>query len=83
MSDTRTDTARDHDDRDLIEGVDSEPDAVGGTSGHAIGRAVGARDEMNMVDDPEGSERATKSDAIDAGVAEPSNRASSNDDTES
>ncbi|MBN2972085.1 hypothetical protein JW805_08650 [Roseomonas aeriglobus] len=75
MSDTRTDTARAHDDRDLIEGVDSEPDAVGGTSSNAVGRAVGARDEMNIVDDPEGTERATKSDAIDAGVAEPSNRA--------
>lgn len=75
MSDTRTDTARAHDDSDLIEGLDSEPDAVASSSSNAVGRQVAARDEMGAIDDPDGTNRATKQDAIDAGVAEPTNRA--------
>jgi hypothetical protein len=77
MSDTRTETARDHDDSDIIDQAvaDSDPDAVASTSGGALAQDVGSQDELNAVDDPDGTTRATKHDDIDAGVAEPSNRA--------
>lgn len=75
MSDNRTDTAREHDDSDLIEGMNAEPEAVSGTAGGRLAQQVGSRDDLNAIDDPDGTTRATKQDDIDAGVAEPSNRA--------
>jgi len=76
MSDNRTDTARAHDDRDLIEGMESEPGAVSGTAGGALARDIGSADDMNVIDDPDGTTRATKQDDIDSGVATPSDRTS-------
>lgn len=78
MADTRTDTARAHDDRDLIEGQDSEPGAVFTTAGGALARDIGSRDDASVIDDPDGTTRATKQNDIDAGQAEPSNRARGN-----
>jgi hypothetical protein len=77
MSDTRTDTARANDDSDFIDQAvaDSEPDAVASTSGGALAQDVSTQDELNLVNDPDGTTRATKQDDIAAGVAEPSNRA--------
>ena len=52
---TRTETARDHDDSDLIDRATRE-DTPGqqGRAGGAIGRQLGTRDARKRVDDPEG-----------------------------
>jgi hypothetical protein len=71
----RTQSARDHDDTDIIEGMIPAGEAVTGTSGGALARDVGSRADLKQVDDPDGTTRATKQDDIDAGVAEPINRA--------
>ncbi|WP_294191594.1 hypothetical protein [uncultured Sphingomonas sp.] len=71
---TRTDTARDHDDKDLIEGMIPAGEAQTGTSGGALARDVGSQADMKTVTDPDGSTRATKQDDIDAGVAYDSDR---------
>ena len=70
----RTQTARDHDDRDIIEGMIPAGEAVPGTSGGALARDVGSRDDLAQVDDPDGTTRATKQADQDAGVAYPSDR---------
>ena len=79
MSDTRTDTARDHDDSALIEDQDSESGAIATSAGGALARDVGSQDDMADIDDPDAATRATKQDDIDAGIAESSNRASGGD----
>ncbi|WP_026325603.1 hypothetical protein [Sphingomonas sp. Mn802worker] len=71
---TRTDSARDHDDKDLIEGMIPAGDAQTGTSGGALARDVGSQADMKTVTDPDGTTRATKQDDIDAGVAYDSDR---------
>jgi len=56
MTDARNDraeTARRHDDRDLIEAAEDAPSAAG-TAGGRIQRDVGSRDEEKRIDDPEG-----------------------------
>ena len=72
----RTETARDNDDSDLIEGMipsgDAEPTSGGGG---ALGQDVGKQADLKQVTDPDGTTRATKQDDIDAGVAVPSDRA--------
>jgi len=70
----RTTTARDHDDKDVIEGMIPAGDAVAGTSGGALARDVGSQADLKQVDDPDGHTRATKQDDIDAGVAQRSDR---------
>lgn len=70
----RTTTARDTDDSELIEGMTSEPDAVGGTSANALGRDVGSQDDMKVIDDPDGRTRPMKSDDIHADQARASHR---------
>ena len=74
----RTQTARDNDDRDIIEGMIPAGDAVTGTSGGALARDVGSRADLKQVDDPDGTTRATKQNDIDAGVARDSDRRGSN-----
>ncbi len=78
MTDDRTDTARAHDDRALVEEMEDEarPSAVGGSGGGDLARDVGSRDDMNAVADPDGHERVTGEDAANAGVAEAPNRES-------
>ncbi|WP_294352525.1 hypothetical protein [uncultured Sphingomonas sp.] len=71
---TRTDTARDHDDKELIEGMIPAGEAQTGTSGGALARDVGSQADMKTVTDPDGTTRATKRDDIDAGVAYDSDR---------
>ncbi|SEK29315.1 hypothetical protein SAMN05216382_0129 [Sphingomonas palmae] len=71
---TRTDTARDHDDKDLIEGMIPAGEAQTGTSGGALARDIGSQADMKTVTDPDGTTRATKQDDIDAGVAYDSDR---------
>jgi hypothetical protein len=75
---TRTDSARDHDDKDLIEGMIAGGDAQTGTSGGALARDVGSQADMKTVTDPDGETRATKQDDINANVAYDSDRRGSN-----
>ncbi len=75
---TRTDSARDHDDKDLIEGMIPGGEAQTGTSGGALARDVGSQADMKAVTDPDGETRATKQDDINAGVAYDSDRRGSN-----
>ncbi len=71
----RTQTARDHDDRDLIEGMIPEGDAVAGSSGGQLNRDVGSQDDLTRaIDDPEAHERVSKQTAIDHGQARPADR---------
>ncbi len=71
----RTDSARDHDDTDLIEGMDPEVDAVAGSSGGQLQQQVGSKADLKRaVDDPEGDTRATKQDDTDAGQSYRSDR---------
>jgi len=67
----RTTAARDHDDRELIEGMIPAGEAVVGSSGGALQRDIGSQDDLKTVDDPEGSTRPEKADKI----AEDQNRA--------
>lgn len=70
----RTESARDHDDKDVIEGMIPAGEAQAGTAGGALARDVGSRADLEQVDDPDGTTRATKQDDIDAGVAVDSDR---------
>ena len=64
----RTESARAHDDRDLIEGMDPEVDAVAGSSGGRLQQEVGSKADLTRaVADPEADTRAEKQDDIDAG----------------
>lgn len=70
----RTESARDHDDKDVIEGMIPGGAAVPSSGGGALAREVGSAADLGQVDDPEGSVRPTKQDDIDAGVAYRSDR---------
>lgn len=71
----RTDTARDTDDRDLIEGMIPAGDADAGSGGGALAQDVGSQDDLTRaIGDPEGHERMTKQDDIDHGQARPADR---------
>lgn len=70
----RTETARDHDDKDLIEGM--IPMATGGgTSGGQLAVDVGTQNDLTRaVDDPDAHQRVTKSNDIDHGQSRPADR---------
>ncbi len=70
----RTTSARDHDDKDVIEGMIPAGDAQQGSSGGALARDVGSQDDLKQVDDPDGTTRPTKQADIDAGQAYRSDR---------
>ncbi|MBB3474520.1 hypothetical protein [Sphingomonas sp. BK345] len=70
----RTESARDHDDKDVIEGMIPGGEAVPSSGGGALAREVGSAADLGQVDDPDGSVRPTKQDDIDAGVAYRSDR---------
>ena len=71
----RTDSARDHDDTDLIEEMIPAGDAEATSGGGALARDVGSQADLKQVTDPDATTRATKQDDIDAGVASTSDRA--------
>jgi hypothetical protein len=72
---SRTETARENDDRDLIEGMIPAGDAVAETSGGALARDVGSQDDLTRsIDDPEARDRVTKQDDIGHGQARPADR---------
>lgn len=61
----RTQSARDHDDKDVIEGMipagSATPESGGGGR---LARDVGTKADLAQVDDPAGKTRATKEDDI-------------------
>ena len=69
-----TESARDHDDRDLIDGMIPAGEAQTQTSGGALARDVGSQADLKLVDDPDGTTRATKQDDNDAGRAHDGHR---------
>ncbi len=71
----RTETARDNDDTDLIEGMIPAGDAVAGSSGGRLAQDVGSKDDLTRaIDDPEAHERVTKQDDVNHGQARPADR---------
>jgi hypothetical protein len=47
MDNKRTETARDHDDSDLIDSMEGAP-SHGNRAGHGIGHDIGSRDELKQ-----------------------------------
>ncbi len=74
MEHPRTDSARDHDDRTIIDAAEEASETVGRAGGN-LQRNVGTQDEQEHVADPESHHRVTKSDAIDHDQDRPTNRA--------
>jgi hypothetical protein len=75
MAGDRTQDARDHDDRDLIEGMNPAGGAVPGSSGGHLQTDIGSQDDLaRAIDDPDGSTRPQKSDDIHNDQARPSDR---------
>ncbi|KQN93543.1 hypothetical protein ASE95_00905 [Sphingomonas sp. Leaf231] len=70
----RVQSARDHDDKDIIEGMIPAGGAVPSTGGGALARDLGSQDDLHQVDDPDGHERVTKQAAQDAGQSYRSDR---------
>ena len=71
----RTETARDHDDTDLIEGMIPADGATPGSSGGQLARDIGSQDDLTRaIDDPEAHERVSKQAAIDHGQSRPADR---------
>jgi len=71
----RTDTARETDDRDLIEGMIPGGEADAGSAGGALAHDVGSQDDLTRaIDDPDGHDRVTKQDDMDHGQARPADR---------
>lgn len=71
----RTDTARDTDDRDLIERMIPAGGADAGSAGGALAQDVGSQDDLTRaIDDPDGHDRVTKQDDIEHGQARPADR---------
>lgn len=73
MDNRRTDTARDHDDSDIIDNATGAPSGSG-TSGGNLQRDVATQSERDRVRDPEEMERVTKADDIAHNDAYPSQR---------
>ncbi len=74
----RVQSARDHDDRDVIEGMIPGGAAVPSTGGGRLAQEVASQDDLKQVDDPDGTTRPTKQDAIDAGQSYRSDRPAPN-----
>ena len=73
MTTDRTDTARAHDDHELIDAATKAPSGAGSAGGN-LQRDVASQTELDRVDDPDREERVTKQDAIDNNTAYPSER---------
>ena len=71
----RTETARDTDDTDLIEGMIPAGEAVAGSSGGTLAQDVGSKADLTRAtDDPEARDRVTRQDDVDHGQARPADR---------
>lgn len=67
MENPRTDSARAHDDSDLIDNAEAAP-AFGSASGGNLQRDVATQDELDHVAEPDATTRVQKSDAIEHGT---------------
>ncbi|GAA0663501.1 hypothetical protein FHT00_001235 [Sphingomonas insulae] len=71
----RTETARENDDTDLIEGMIPADEAVAGSGGGTLAQDVGSNADLTRaIDDPEARDRAAKQDDVDQGQARPADR---------
>ena len=61
MTNTRTETAKRHDDGDLVDQAENAPDQRGRAGGDKS-KAVGTRDEHKRVDDPDTTTGVDKAD---------------------
>jgi len=66
MSDRRTDTAREHDDSEMIDTIEPTP-SQGGRSGGTLQADVATQAALERVDDPEAHEGVDKQDDINHG----------------
>jgi hypothetical protein len=64
MDNRRTDTARDHDDSDLIDSIEPTP-PQGGSSGGNLQEDIATQAELERVRDPQAHEGVDKQDDID------------------
>ncbi|HTG38735.1 hypothetical protein [Sphingomonas sp.] len=62
MENPRTTSARDHDDRDIIDAAANAPDTAGRSGGN-LARDVATQAEQARIDDPDGSTGVNKADA--------------------
>ncbi len=71
----RTESARDHDDTDLIEGMIPAGDAQVGSAGGKLQTDVGSQDDLDhAIDDPGGTTRPEKADDMANNQSYPSDR---------
>lgn len=64
MDNRRTDTARENDDSDIIDGIEPAP-AEGGSSGGVLQEDVATKAELERVRNPNAHEGVEKQDKID------------------
>lgn len=64
MEHPRTTSARDHDDRELIENMESGP-SFATSSGGTMARDIGTQDEIAQITDPDAATRVRKGNAIE------------------
>ncbi len=70
----RTQSARDHDDKDIIKGMIPAGDATPSSAGGRLAQDIGSQADLKQVDDPDGTTGAEKQNKIDSGVAQRSDR---------
>ena len=71
----RTESARAHDDADLIEGMDADTGAAAGSSGGKLQQAVGSKADLTRaVDDRGATTRAEKADDMAANQSDRADR---------
>lgn len=74
MENPRTESARAHDDSDLIEGMEDAP-SFSTSSGGTLQRDVATQAELDAIGDPDGHHRVTKDNAVNNAEARPRTRA--------
>jgi hypothetical protein len=73
MEHPRTESARAHDDHELIEGMERAPGFQGGAGG-TLARDIATQAEQEAIADPDGHHRVTKVNAMKNGQAAPNSR---------
>ena len=73
MENPRTESARAHDDSDLIEGMEDAPSGQTRSGGN-LQRDIATQAELASIGDPEGRTGVEKSDAVEHGEARPATR---------
>jgi hypothetical protein len=73
MDNPRTDSAREHDDSDIIDSIEPAP-SQGGSSGGNLQEDIATQAELERVRDPEAREGISKQSKIDHQEETPTNR---------